>query len=364
MKILFVHTYYPEFLADLYARKAELAALDYQAQSAHVFGEMFSIADACSHGMREIGVDAREVICNADPLQTAWARSNDLTLVENVHDRRRQILAAQIDDYRPDILYVFEWSPLGDDFLREMKRRVRLVVGQIASPLPDNRTFVAYDLMVSSYPPIVDHFNASGSRGVYLPLAFDARVLKKISPGPKKYDVTFVGGFAPSHPDRAEWLETLLERINVAIFGYGIERVPQNSPVHDHYHGELWALPMYETIQRSRITLNLHARIEVGGQPHRRFANNMRLYEATGVGTCLVTEAMPNLGDFFQPDVEVATFADFRDCAVTVEQLLRDENRRQRIAAAGQQKTLAKHTYPLRMAQLADALRQHLNGQP
>lgn len=362
VKILFVHTYYPQFLKDLYGRNNQLAACDYDTQLAGIFDEMFSVADAHSHGIEKTGAQAKEVICNADPLQGAWAKSHDMAAVENIHDRRRQVLAAQIDDYRPDVLYIFEWSPLGDAFLAEIKDRVRLLVGQIASPLPDNRTFAAYDVMVSSYPPIVDHFNAHGARGIYLPLAFDTRVLEKIVPAPPRHDVTFVGGFAPSHPDRAEWLETLLSRVDVAIFGYGIERVPPDSPIHAHYHAEQWGLSMYETLQRSRITLNLHAHIEVDNHVSRRFANNMRLYEATGVGTCLVTEDRENVQDFFEPGAEVATFSSFQDCVDTVERLLQDEPARKKIAAAGQRRTLAEHTYPQRMSQLADILRERLRS--
>jgi len=358
VKILFVQTYYPEFLDDLYDRDSELAVLAYDDQLSVIFDQMFSIADAYSHGMRLAGVDAREVICNADPLQEAWAKSHDiLDLAENIHDRRRQILSAQIEAYQPDILYVFEWSPLGDAFLAEMKKRVRLLVGQIASPLPNDRTFAGYDVMVSSYSPIVDRFNAGGSRGLYLPLAFDARILEKLKPTEPEFDVTFIGGFAPSHPDRAAWLETILARVDVAIFGYGIDRVPSGSPIHDHYRGELWALPMYDVLRRSRITLNLHAQIEVDGHLSRRFANNMRLYEATGVGTCLITEDRENLHDFFEPNVEVATFTDFDDCAATIERLLKDASARERIASAGQQRTLAKHTYSQRMSELAETLR-------
>lgn len=360
MRTLFVQTYYPEFLTDLYTREPNLEKFDYDAQFERILDEMFSIGDAYSHGMQQAGVEAREVICNADPLQRAWAAAHDIETTENLHDQRRRILAAQIDEYRPEILYVFEWSPLGDGFLSEMKERVRLLVGQIASPLPDDRTFAAYDLIVSSYPPIVDHFSANASRGVYLPLAFDTRVLHRLRPGPPEYDVTFIGGFAPSHPDRAAWLETILARMDVAIFGYGIQRVPPESPIHQHYRGERWALPMYEALQRSRITLNLHAQIEVDGHLSRSFANNMRLYEATGVGTCLVTEARENLCDFFEPDVEVATFSDFRTCADTIERLLHDEPARARTAAAGQTRTLTEHTYPQRMSQLADILRKRL----
>ncbi len=41
---------------------------------------------------------------------------------------------------------------------------------------------------------------------------------------------------------------------------------------------------MYEVIRRSRVTLNFHIDLAEG------WANNMRLYEATVVGTLLLTD--------------------------------------------------------------------------
>jgi len=353
MRILFVHTYYPEFLAGLCAEDSKLAESGYDEQLRRIFESGFGVADAYSHHLQLLGSDVADVICNADRLQNRWAADCGLkNLSDNPHDRRRRIVAAQIESIRPDVLFVFEWCPLGDAFLTEMKSRVRLLVGQIASPLPANRTFAAYDLMISSYPPIVEHFRGNGLRAEYLKLAFDSRVLERIEPAEFAHDVSFVGGFAPSHEDRVPFLEALLREFKVDIFGYGLERVPANSPIHEHYRGGAWGWKMYEVLSRSRITLNMHARIEIPGQRGGRYANNMRLYEATGAGTCLFTEARENLAEMFDPEFELVTFADPADCIFRMRNVLSDVARRAAIARAGQARTLRDHTYSIRMAEL------------
>ncbi len=363
VRVLIVDTYYPEFLADLYRGDPGLAGLNYEQQLARIYQTAFSVGDAYSAGLRALGCETAEVICNADTVQAKWAAEIVLKVTtENINDRRRQVVAAQIERFHPDVLYVFEWCPLGDAFLAEMKSRVRLLVGQIASPLPANRTFAAYDLMISSFPPIVEHFRGTGIAAESLRLAFDARLLDRLPPTGAKYDVTFVGGFAPSHTHRIAWLESLLREVPIDIFGYGLERVPPDSPIQRHYRGPAWGMDMYRTLQQSKITLNLHARIDLRGRIDDGFANNMRLYEATGVGTCLLTDAKANLAELFEPSVEVATFTDSTGCVAQIRSLLADESRRSAIAGAGQRRTIDQHAYAQRMTDLRDILASRLDA--
>lgn len=362
MRLLIIDTYYPEFVKDLYAEDPSLADLPYEMQRDRLFATGFGVSDAYPFYLRALGYDAQGVICNVDPLQDRWACEHGLTLSENIHERRRQIVAAQINEFQPDVLYVFEWCPLGDAFLRDMRDRARLIVGQIASPLPANRTFAAYDLMISSWPPIVDYFRSLGIGGESLRLGFDPRVAERMNrPIEKTYDVTFVGGFAPSHPDRVTWLERLLREVDVTVFGYGLERVPPESSIHAHHGGAVWGWKMYDVLRRSRVTLNRHAWIDVRGNVVTRLATNMRLYEATGVGTCLLTEQKENLYELFVPHGEVAVYQNDEDCVTEVKRLLQEDARREAIAAAGMKRTLSEHGYDLRMGELVELLRPYLH---
>ncbi len=360
LKFLIVDNYHGDFLRQFYAERSRLTELDFEPQRAELLDAGVGVGDAYCRGLRGLGCEAFAVVVNADRLQARWAIEHGLETSGNIHDQRRQILAAQVEHYRPDVLYVFEWCPLGDALLTQIKSTVRLLVGQIASPLPANRTFGAYDLMISAWPPIVDHFRAKGAASEPLKLGFDPIALERSRPVPPVYDVTFVGGFAPSHDDRIPWLEKLLEQIEVDVIGYGMERVPAGSPIHKHYRGPAWGWRMYEALQRSRITLNLHARIEVGSPRDARCAANMRMYEATGVGTCLVTDSKDNLSEMFEPGREVVAFTDPQDCVEKVQHYLAHDEEREAVAAAGQQRTLGEHTYPHRMGELLDLISRRL----
>jgi len=359
-RFLFVHSHYPAFLESLYAHDPSLKSLDFERQRRSVFDTFFGVSDAYSHGLGLLGVEAEEVIADADVLQAQWAREHGLALSGNIHDRRRAIVAAQIDHCRPDVLYVFEWNPLGDRFVEQMKSRVRLAVGQIASPLPANRTFRGYDLMVSSYPPIVDHVRGAGGDAALLRLAFDDRILDRLPQTAPSLDISFVGGFAPSHPDRIAWLEALSSEVALDVYGYGAERIPPDSPLRARHRGEAWGLRMYEVLARSRLTLNRHAYIDVRGVIRHDCANNMRLYEATGVGTCLVTEDRANLASMFDPERDVVAYTSDADCIEKLRYYAQHTEARAAIAAAGRRRTLAEHTYPHRMAELLAIINDRL----
>lgn len=358
--VLLINTYYPQFLDSLYAEEANLAEKPFDVQHQFISKQAFGAGVAYVRGLRSAGCRVQEIICNADVMQRQWAREHDVCFSSHVHDMRREIVAAQVGHYRPDVLFVFEWCPLGDPFLADMKQEVNLVAGQIASPIPVNRTFGFYDVMFSSWPPIVDFFRKEGIRSEYQMLAFDEHILEGAAKPTPVYDVTFVGGFAPSHPDRMGWLETLLQDVDVDIFGYGIDETDEQSSIRAHHHGEVWGWGMYEVLQRSRMTLNRHACNDIRGQVSHDFANNMRLFEATGVGTCLLTEMRSNLAIMFEPDVEVATYTSPQECLEKIRYYLDHPIQRENLAKAGQMRTLRDHTYTLRMSELTDRLTHHL----
>ena len=107
-------------------------------------------------------------------------------------------------------------------------------------------------------------------------------------------------------------------------------------------------------LARARISLNRHIEAAEG------FANNMRLFESTGVGSLLVTEAAPNLADLFEPGAEVVAYEGEDELVAKAEHYLAHEDERAAIAAAGQARTLRDHTYRRRIAELADLLQARL----
>jgi spore maturation protein CgeB len=78
----------------------------------------------------------------------------------------------------------------------------------------------------------------------------------------------------------------------------------------------------------------------------------MRLYEATGVGSCLLTDWKSNLGELFEDGVEVVSYKSADECIEKVDYLLANEDARRAIATAGQRRTLRDHSFDNRAVQL------------
>ena len=117
----------------------------------------------------------------------------------------------------------------------------------------------------------------------------------------------------------------------------------------------LYGLDMYNKLSTADSVLNIH--IGIAGA---RYAANIRLFEVTGVGSCLVTDWKENLYELFIPDEEVVTFKTSEECIEKVKWLRDHPDERRKIAEAGQKRTLKDHTYALRVCQLDEIIRKEL----
>ena len=70
----------------------------------------------------------------------------------------------------------------------------------------------------------------------------------------------------------------------------------------------------------------------------------MRLYEATGVGSCLLTDHLDDINNYFEPDKEVVTFKSKEEALEKANYLLANEKVALEIAKLGQKRTLRCYT--------------------
>ena len=159
-------------------------------------------------------------------------------------------------------------------------------------------------------------------------------------------DVSFVGTVSIDHQQRIALLEAVAERYDLKLWGNRPRLLPGSSPLHRCFQGEVWGAEMYQTLRRSRITLNSH--IDIAGSE----AGNMRLFEATGVGAFLLTDFKDNLHTLFSPATEVAAWRTVADCHAMIDRYLNEDAARLSIAKAGQARTFAAHTFRRRVEEI------------
>lgn len=375
MKILIVDTYYPKFLAGYYEQHEGLLNANYQIQLQTLIDACFGTADFYSRHLNELGCEAADLVVNSVPLQKAWAQENKVPLsrlaLRFPHRLFRvpvigrvianlpglmDVALAQIKAYKPDVLYCQDLSFFPGEVLSELKNNVRLIVGQIACPLPPVSFLKGYDLILTSFPHFVDRLRALGVNSEYSRIGFDDRVLSLLGELNTDIDISFIGGISRNHGAAIPLLEYLAKNTAIRFYGYGAESLPVNSSIIKRHGGEVWGIEMYRTLARSRITLNRHINVA------ENYANNMRLFEATGVGAMLLTDSKKNLGDLFEVGKEVITYSSKEEAAELVSYYLDYPAEAAKIASAGKARTLGEHTYRHRMEELVPMLKRHLGA--
>jgi spore maturation protein CgeB len=375
MKILIVDTYYAAFLARFYAQQSGLAGTDYPTQLQSLLNACFGTSNFYSSHLNAMGSEASDLVVNCVPLQQAWAKANNVQLSQLAlkvpHRLFRvpvigrylaalpglmDVAVAQIKAARPDVLYCQDLSFFPGEVLRDLKQHVRLVVGQIACPLPPESFLQSYDLILTSFPHFVNRLRSLGVASEYFRIGFDERVLSHMGDIKRDIDFSFVGGISRHHGGAIPLLEYLAGQTNMLVFGYGADALPASSPVRHRHQGEVWGLDMYRALARSRITLNRHINVAENN------ANNMRLYEATGVGSMLITDRKDNLGELFEVGKEVVAYSSPEEAAELIRYYLAHPAEADTIARAGQARTLRDHTYKQRMAELLPILERHIHA--
>jgi len=374
MRVLIVDTYYPAFLASHYGSREWQIDTPYDEQLRSLLNRGFGTSDAYSSNLQALGHQAEEVVANCLTLQLQWVREHGgvavprwLTSAGAIPGRLglgaqrvllRQIARAQVLAFQPDVVYMQDLWFLGRRDLDAIRQSGVLVAGQIASPPPKERLLQGYDVVFTSFPHFVKRFRALGIDCEYLAIAFDERLVARLSADPdadRPGDVVFVGGLGVgTHRRGTALLEELSRSVPLQVWGYGAEGLAATSPLRARYRGEAWALDMYRILGGAKVVLNRHIDVAEG------YANNMRLFEATGMGAMLLTEAAPNLGELFDPDREVVPYCGPQDLTEKIRHYLDDDEQRLTIARAGQARTLSEHTYARRIAQLAEMLESRI----
>jgi hypothetical protein len=372
MRIQVVDTIYSESAAAVYQATPGLIDAPYDVQRQALWDACFGISDAYVRHLRELGHEVDGVIVNCWPLQAAWVAQHGYgrAAARAVLSRRGRragpspaahqlVLLGQIEGFRPDVLLVNDPVRLGSGLLRGLSAAGIFLVGQLASSPPPLDRLAHYDLMLSSFPHFVSEWRSHGIDAELFRLGFYTRVGEHVDTapdGPERAGVALIGGLSPAtYPTVTPMLERLCAEVDVDVWGYAEGELPPHSPILRHFHGPAWGLDMYRHMARAAVVVNRH------GDIARGYANNMRLFEATGMGAAVLTEAAPNLHEMFEPEVEMATYASGEELVTKVRRLLEDDAARVALASAGQRRTLAEHTYAERMRELSEMLATRLS---
>jgi len=367
---------YPEYVRQFYASRPGVSALPFAEQRRLMLADHFGWPGGLSRIMNASGVPTEFFVINAEPMQRQWARENDFTAyTENGWEK--QIALEQVKRIRPRILWTSSYFDCFGDLVPDALMHCGYAVVWVACPLPKSVDVSAFRTLITTARGWCDGFAGRFREVIFTHPGFDDEVLSKLGDVPKRHSVVFAGSISPVHVRREVALSHLVRRgIGIDIFG----TIEEDSPpgmrellrlsAWQFVRGRSWTqavrtvrravapsahvrrlrvldrvakrpvfgLDMYRTLASSRIVFNTH--VDVAGN----LSGNMRLFEATGVGACVLTEDSLNIAEFFEPGKEVVTYRSPREAVRVINDLLRNERRLDSIAAAGSARTRKDHT--------------------
>ena len=240
-----------------------------------------------------------------------WLKKQKNNLINSIRpvDLRwqKQVIAAYINYYRPDIIYVREDTRIPSDYWRWFGHKA-LLVCRIACDVPRQWHHKDWDLIYTSTKEYQDFFTLNKVPTFLNSNGFDPRILSEIDPNKKRYDVSFIGGLNLfSFVTRTKLMETLAANLNFTWWGHGGEKFDQSNPLATSWQGHASGLQMFQIYHDSRIIVNDY--IDMAANQ----AVNQRIFEVMGVASFLLTRQADNLSKLFPKDLFV-TFSDDKDC--------------------------------------------------
>ena len=375
MKLLMLWKYYPAYLEYFYQKNPGVFSLSYDEHQKKIFDDHFGWAADFGQYLHRKGIKTKFVIANAKKLQQQWCKEN------NVHKKiEKEIVLEQIKRFKPDILWVTSLFDYYGPFIQEALPHAKKVICWIGSPFIDKIDTRGFSALLTENPSTLKKTQHTFDQVLITKPGFDPAILDKIGSQEKKYDITFIGHFGHGHRKRMSTIKYLLEHdIKIKLFsnlpGNGqrlINNVKQSSFLFfrcrepknafttlkdikniifkDQFEKDLhflqkksvppvFGLDMYKALAQSHLTLNVH--IDCA----RNNAGNCRTFEATGAGTCLLNENAHNIGTLFTPNKEIMTYNNEEELIEKIKFLLANKHKAQRIAQAGQKRTLKEHTF-------------------
>ena len=161
---------------------------------------------------------------------------------------------------------------------------------------------------------------------VYLPHAFEPDCYKPYEII-NKWDWSFIGYLNSQH--RIDLLDRLTREVPNWYLGWRNPSAPGYNSLDD----------IARKLSQSKVGVNYSIKKDL----------NMRVFETMGTKTCLLTDDIEPIHEFFKDGQHLALFKNEDEAVEKLKNLIANDDLRQSIAEAGYKEVLANHTYRRRM---------------
>ncbi|MHC1704351.1 MAG: glycosyltransferase [Tenuifilaceae bacterium] len=397
-KLLSISSMYDGYLRSFYSDNSVVKDLAYDEHYKMLLEGSTEFVSSYTKTYNKLGIEAKCLIANDSNLQGKW-------IVENGFKSKKseKILFEQTKRYQPEVLLIEDFRFISKEWIEIAKKEIKsikLVIAYHCAPYRSNilGIFKNIDFLITCTPGLKEEFGKYGIKTYTVYHGFDVDFISRVQSNTniREHNLIFSGSLFPGngyHIERIELIEALIkEKIDISLYvnteknckikakqiihllneffkRIGLGRINSFFPLLEHgekpiknYSNSLlrvkqepiYGFEMYKLLAKSKVVLNNHG--EIAGE----YAGNMRLFEATGVGSCLLTDNKKNMSELFEPDYEVVVYNSLEECIAKAKWLLENETERKKIAIAGQNRTLKNHTVENRCNQIIDIINKEL----
>lgn len=370
------------------------------------FEDGYGQANNIGKMLTENGFNSVELIPNYKKAQMQWLNENISAAISD-ENWKTDILELQIDFFKPEILLFVGWNYGGEyiTFLKEKYSFLKKIIFWVGESLPSIEFLNPFDAILSCDRGNVTSLNKNGKQAFHINHAFDVKLNEKLNSNNKKARLSFIGSIkhgSSEHSNRCRVLYNLSRNLNVSLSGnvyppklYAknfkgnliecyhdfIELMENRSnslsrvlPLYESYNSlkelreenkifrflkeksnnPMFGIKYLQNLKDSQVVLNTHSNTD--------YACNMRLFESTGVGSCLLTDYKKNIHELFDVDYDIVCYNSTEELIDKANYLINNPEAAKKIAQSGFEKTKKNHVYSNRLPNYIEAINIILNG--
>jgi tetratricopeptide (TPR) repeat protein len=367
-----IHTYYEEYLHKLFQERSDLLNLSFDDQMETLIGDGFTGTHIIAPYLRDMGFPSKLIVANCIYSQKKWLEENTekLKYIQS-NNIIQEITRAQIEMYKPDILYFGDPITFDSKFITTLSYKPKFIFGWRAAPIPYGTDWSTYDLILSNIKGIREiALKLGAKRAEHFMVGFPSHMLETIGEVKAEYDVCFSGQWSWGHEKRNLLLSKLCQtstKQHKFTFAPYVMHGP-NPPIDPELakinKGSRFGRGYYESLRTGRICFDCRGSAIGLIDPITKECidlakdegGNARLFEATGMGAFLLTEHFDNITGFFEPGKEIETYKTEEELFDKISYYLDNPQKARDIAHRGQQKCLTEFSLEKRAVEFHDII--------
>jgi spore maturation protein CgeB len=398
IKVAFLTSIYPTHVQLIYKQHPDLANKSSTEQEEFVNWHALSSFVRWFKLLKANGYETCAFNKSLQEINLSWAKENHYS--PNTNKPILEIGKERIRRFDPDIIFCFApITYIKNGWMKALAEACSKPLKTIAwygANQGEEDIFRNFDLTLSNSKHLVNQLRIKGIQSEFLQHSFDPIIVDEIEVSQKKKNrVAFFGNLDMSTSDFSE-RTNMLEKVSLSsgkldIFGeidipsirerlhhatlrlrndlsLKTRYLSNNSKI--AYWSEAKNLPpnpwkvskefaktikapifgkeMLERLSSYKIALNYHNK-HTGNH-----ACNMRLFEATGLGSTLLTDAKSDLKDYFEPNKEVISYSSASEAEEKIKFLIDNPRTATQIGQAGQRKCFNSHSTEKQINRLSD----------